>query len=115
MAGARGEWSGSLVTREGLEDYVRLGLLPPFTKCEWRAPDAKEKEPRPRAGERVVFTSFLERGLSLPASDFVRSFFGLQLHHLSPNSILQLSCFVALSRDTWASGRTSGYGADSST
>ena len=46
-----------------------------------------------------MFTSFLERGLSLLASGFVRTFleyFGLQLHHLSPNNILQLSCFVAL-------------------
>ena len=39
------------------------------------------------------------RGLGLPASSFFRSFlefYGLQQHHLTPNTVVLLSTFVAL-------------------
>jgi len=41
----------------------------------------------------------VERGLALPTSDFLRgllSFYGVQIHHMNPNSILHLSIFVHL-------------------
>jgi hypothetical protein len=37
--------------------------------------------------------------MSLPLHDFFRGllfFYGLELHHLTPNGILQIACFVAL-------------------
>jgi hypothetical protein len=46
-----------------------------------------------------VFLSFLERGLAIPTSEFFRQFLAfcrIQMHDLSPNSILQISCFIAL-------------------
>jgi hypothetical protein len=46
-----------------------------------------------------MFLSFLLRGLSLPAHEFLRGLlfaYGVQLHQLTPNSILHIACFVTL-------------------
>ncbi|KAE8805694.1 hypothetical protein D1007_18191 [Hordeum vulgare] len=61
-------------------------------------PDA-EGSPTPRAGEVVVLKEHFFRGFRLPASDFFSHFlvhFGLQLHHLLPNTVLELEAFVPL-------------------
>ena len=53
----------------------------------------------PQEGERVIFRSHCLRGLGLPASSFFRSFlefYGLQPHHLTPNTVVLLSAFVAM-------------------
>ena len=50
----------------------------------------------PQAGEVVVFTDFFKRGFSLPPSSFLRGFlhyYGLELHHLNPNGVLQTCQF----------------------
>src|SRR4051812_3112512 len=42
--------------------------------------------------------AFVVCGLSLPFHNFLRGllfFYGIQLHHLSPNSLLHIACFVA--------------------
>src|SRR5438105_14798816 len=55
--------------------------------------------PQPRAGEIVLFTSFLTAGLAPPFSEFLRyvlSFYGIHLAHLVPNSIMILSTFAHL-------------------
>jgi hypothetical protein len=55
--------------------------------------------PSPPAGYRVMFLAFLLRGLSLPAHEFLRGLlflYGVQLHQLSPNSLLHIACFVTL-------------------
>jgi hypothetical protein len=47
----------------------------------------------------VIFLAFLLRGLSFPAHEFLRGLlfiFGVQLHQLTPNSILHIACFVTL-------------------
>ena len=49
--------------------------------------------------EIVVFTPFYERGFAMPAHVFLRSllfFYGLELIHLNPNSILQVSIYIHL-------------------
>jgi hypothetical protein len=49
--------------------------------------------------ESVVYVPFLIRGLALPISPFFRGlldFYNLNLTHLNPNSILQISIFVHL-------------------
>jgi hypothetical protein len=46
-----------------------------------------------------MFHAFLFRGLSLPAHEFLRGLlfvYGVQLHQLTPNSILHIACFVTL-------------------
>jgi hypothetical protein len=46
-----------------------------------------------------MFFAFLLRGLSFPAHEFLRGLlfvYGVQLHQLTPNSILHIACFVTL-------------------
>ena len=46
-----------------------------------------------------MFKAFVERGLVIPVCDFLRGllfFWGIQLHHLTPTSILHISIFVRL-------------------
>ena len=45
----------------------------------------------------VLFTSFLEHGLSMPASQFLEGllfYYKIQLHHFTPESVLHISVFV---------------------
>ena len=47
--------------------------------------------------ETIIFHDFVERGLTLPMSEFfyrLLQFWGIQLHHLIPQSILHLSIFT---------------------
>jgi hypothetical protein len=58
-----------------------------------------ERIPKPPSGYRVMFLAFLLRGLSLPAHEFLRGLlyvYNVQLHQLTPNSILHIACFVTL-------------------
>jgi hypothetical protein len=46
-----------------------------------------------------MFLAFLLRGLSFPAHEFLHGLlfvYGVQLHQLTPNSILHITCFVTL-------------------
>jgi hypothetical protein len=89
-------WVPSTVTSEDLQQMVADGILPPQDVIGWR-PANGEASPSPQSGEVVVFTDFFKRGFSLPPSSFLRDFlhyYGLQLHHLNPNGVLQLSSFV---------------------
>jgi hypothetical protein len=58
-----------------------------------------DRIPKPPSGYRVMFLAFLLRGLSFPAHEFLRGLlfvYGMQLHQLTPNSILHIDCFVTL-------------------
>jgi hypothetical protein len=58
-----------------------------------------ERIPQPPSSYRVMFLSFLLRGLSLPAHEFLHGLlfvYGVQLHQLTPNSLLHIACFVTL-------------------
>jgi hypothetical protein len=58
-----------------------------------------EVVPRSAEGFWVMFLPFLHRGLSLPAHEFLHGLlfvYGVQLHHLMPNSILHIACFITL-------------------
>jgi hypothetical protein len=58
-----------------------------------------ERVPKPPKGYRVMFLSFLLYGLSFPAHGFLCGLlfvYGVQLHQLTPNSILHIACFVTL-------------------
>jgi hypothetical protein len=47
--------------------------------------------------ETVVFRDFMEHDLAFPVSEFfyaLLQFWGIQLHHLTPQSILHLSIFT---------------------
>ena len=91
-------WKPSSVKHEDLEKLVEDGLLQPQAVAGWRV-DPGMAWPFNEIEEIVVFTLFYERGFSTPAHDFLRGllfFYGLELIHLDPNSILQLSLYIHL-------------------
>jgi hypothetical protein len=56
-----------------------------------------ERIPKPPSSFRVMFLAFLLCGLSLPAHEFLHGLlfmYGVQLHQLTPNSILHIACFI---------------------
>jgi hypothetical protein len=58
-----------------------------------------ERIPKPPSGFRVMFLAFLLCGLSFPAHEFLRGLlfvYAVQLHQLTPNSILHIACFITL-------------------
>jgi hypothetical protein len=58
-----------------------------------------DRIPKPPSGYRVMFLAFLLRGLSFPAHEFLCGLlfvYGVQIHQLTPNSILHIACFVTL-------------------
>lgn len=92
------EWTPSTVTEGDLERAVEDGCLPPQEVISWRE-DVREDFPTPDTGKIVVFQPFFLFGLGLPAEDLFRGllhFYGINLHHLNPNSILQIAIFIYL-------------------
>ncbi|KAE8807188.1 hypothetical protein D1007_16604 [Hordeum vulgare] len=76
----------------------RYLMLPPTSLVALRVPGA-ENAPTPREGEVVVFEEHFYRVFVLLSSNFFANFlifFGLQPHHLAPNTILQLASYVVL-------------------
>ncbi|KAK1610794.1 hypothetical protein QYE76_034467 [Lolium multiflorum] len=70
----------------------------PFSWIPLRTPAKTLKGP-PEAGEWVVTKALIERGFSLPPSDFfteIPKAYQLQPHNISPNSILAISNHVTL-------------------
>jgi hypothetical protein len=58
-----------------------------------------ERIPKPSSGFRVMFLAFLLRGLSFPTHEFLCGLlfmYGVQLHQLTPNSILHNAYFITL-------------------
>jgi hypothetical protein len=91
-------WEGSHTMVADLRALATMGQLPAEEKGIWRAP-GDERVPTPREGELVFFMSHIERGLSIEGSKFFRelmSFYGLRLHDIAPNSLLQVSTFTFL-------------------
>ncbi|KAK1617172.1 hypothetical protein QYE76_022689 [Lolium multiflorum] len=67
--------------------------------------------PKPGADERVMTKAWVERGLSLPCSEFflsVLNTYGLQPHNICPNSYLLLSNFATLCEGHLGSDQMSG-------
>jgi putative gypsy type transposon len=94
----KGGWSKSITTKKNLDHFVKLGMLPAMETGGIRLP-GDEEAPEPQAGERVMLVDFVIRGLSLPVHEFLRGLlfvYGVQLHHLTPNGILHVACFITL-------------------
>ncbi|KAK1661098.1 hypothetical protein QYE76_049257 [Lolium multiflorum] len=90
------EWERSKVTNQDLNLLKKLGITKkPKAVCF----PSEESYPTPPMGYRVSFVDHLIRGLSAPIHPFLRGLlfvYGLQLHHLTPNSILHISIFITL-------------------
>ena len=93
------EFGVSRISSGRVQDMQRLGY---FGGGVGRVPGAEEI-PKPE-GELVVFEAFFIAGLRLPAHRFVSEVlqkFGVQVHQLTPNTV------VALAKYVWA---TTSYG-----
>jgi hypothetical protein len=88
----------SVVSESDLLHLVSVGVLHPKELCSWRICRGVIV-PTEDTHESVIYVPFLIRGLALPISPFFRGlldFYHLNLTHLNPNSILQVSVFVHL-------------------
>jgi hypothetical protein len=88
----------SVVSESDLLYLVDVGILPPKELCSWWICRGVTV-PTEDTHESVVYVPFLICGLALPISPFFRGlldFYNLNLTHLNPNSILQISIFVHL-------------------
>jgi hypothetical protein len=87
-----------VVSESDLLHLVSIGVLPPKELYSWRICRGVTV-PIEDTHESVIYVPFLIRGLALPISPFFRGlldFYRLNLTHLNPNSILQVSVFVHL-------------------
>ena len=90
------EWKKSKCTESTLLQLVEEGLLQSREVVQWRE-SGSDVAPFKNVDELILFEQFAKHGLALPTSQFLRdllSFYGIQIHHLVPNSILHLSDFV---------------------
>ena len=89
-------WQKSVMDDAKITALEKNGVLPSHDVLP-RRPAAGETSPTPQADEVVVFGEFFERGFSIPVHPFLRrllDFYGLELHHLNPNGMLHISCFI---------------------
>ncbi|KAK1666866.1 hypothetical protein QYE76_055025 [Lolium multiflorum] len=90
------EWERSKISAQDINMLKKMG----FSKKENSLQFPKEESyPRPPIDYRVSFVDHLIRGLSPPIHEFLRGLlfvYGLQLHQLTPNSILHVSIFITL-------------------
>jgi hypothetical protein len=88
-------WVSSAITKKEVEKARTDDLISSSDSIKF---PSTARIPQPPSGYRVMFLAFL-CGLSLPAHEFLRGLlfvYGVQLHQLTPNSILHITCFVTL-------------------
>ncbi|KAK1641932.1 hypothetical protein QYE76_059737 [Lolium multiflorum] len=90
------EWERSKISTQDANMLKKLGIS---KKPQALRFPSEESYPTPPMGYRVSFVDHLIRGLSAPIHPFLCGLlfvYGLQLHHLTPNSILHISIFITL-------------------
>ncbi|KAK1605088.1 hypothetical protein QYE76_028761 [Lolium multiflorum] len=96
MAAEDLEWERSKISNQDVNTLKRLGLMKKEDAIRF---PSEESYPIPPMEYRVSFVDHLIRGLSAPIHDFLRGLlfvYGIQLHQLTPNSILHISIFITL-------------------
>ena len=91
-------WKSSKCTDSHLLNLVGKHLLQPRSVIHWRG-SVGESFPHEEGNESVIFLPYVLRGLGFPVSNFFRGllhYWVIQVHHLTPNSILHISIFVHL-------------------
>jgi hypothetical protein len=76
----------------------REGKVAPKAESQWRT-HHKALVPVPSKTEVLTLKSHIERGFSMPPSHFFSNllqFYGLQLHHIVPNSLVSMAGYAAL-------------------
>jgi hypothetical protein len=88
----------SIISESDLLHLVDVGVLLPKELCSWQI-SSDITVPIEDTHESVVYVPFLIRGPALPVYPFLRGlldFYELNLTHMNPNSILQISIFIHL-------------------
>ncbi|KAK1649847.1 hypothetical protein QYE76_067652 [Lolium multiflorum] len=96
MAAEDLEWERSKISNQDVNMLKRLGLMKKEDAIRF---PSEESYPNPPMEYRVSFVDHLICGLSTPIHDFLRGLlfvYGIQLHQLTPNSILHISIFITL-------------------
>ena len=91
-------WRKSKMSKSLVQELENMGLLQEQGVIQWRAGEG-EDYPMEGTLETFMFRDFVECGLALLVSEFfyrLLQFWGIQLHHLTPQSILHLSIFTHL-------------------
>ena len=91
-------WRKSMLSEAAISSLVSRHLLQSRTLIQWQSAEGHGR-PFEKTSEIVLFKTFVERGLAIPACDFLRGllfFWGVQLHHLTPDSILHIAILVQL-------------------
>ena len=91
-------WKSSKCSDSHLLGLVESHLLQPRNIIHWRRSDG-ESFPHEEGNKSVVFLPHVFWGLGFSVSDFFRGLlqhWGVQVHHLTPNSTLHISIFVHL-------------------
>jgi hypothetical protein len=90
-----GEWTYGKCSNNELLNLISEGLLQEKSLVNWR-PSFREL-PIENMDEIVSFYHFSEWGLALSSCSFFRGllyFYGLEPHHLNPNSICHIAIFI---------------------
>jgi hypothetical protein len=93
-----GYWQKSHVKDAHTQALEDEGTVAPQAESRWRT-DFKAPVPAPNSSEIVMLKSHVVRGLSMPPSSFITNllkFYGLQLHHIAPNSLVSVAGYAAL-------------------
>jgi len=88
----------SKLSESEISSLVSRRLLRPRAVVQWHSAEG-HAWPFERVVEVVMFKAFVERGLAIPVCDFLRGllfYWGIQLYHLTPDSILRIAIFVHL-------------------
>jgi hypothetical protein len=91
-----GEWTYDKCSNIDLLNLVSEGLLQGKDLVNWH-PSFRQSLPMENVDEIVSFYHFTERGLALPTYSFfcgLLYFYGLELHHLNPNSICHMAIVI---------------------
>jgi hypothetical protein len=93
-----GYWQKSNVKDAHFQAMEDEGTVAPQADSSWQT-DFKAPVPAPNSSEIMMLKCHVERGLSMPPSSFLTNllkFYGLQLHHIAPNSLVSVAGYAAL-------------------
>jgi hypothetical protein len=91
-------FQSSIANESKIRKLVVNHFLPDYVVLQWHLA-ASEDLPTPNTNEIVVFSSFFQRRFSPLACDFFRRLldhYQIELVHLNPNSIFQITIFIHL-------------------
>jgi len=89
-------WRKSKMLEAAVQELENMGLLQSQAVILWHSAEGEEY-PFEGTLETVMFRDFAECGLAMPVSEFFHAllqFWGIQLHHLTPQFILHISIFT---------------------